>query len=420
MHKVVMAIVVTFVLCGAAFGQTTSFTSQGKLTDGGNPATSSGPVIKRAVDGKEFRQLIGLPDVNGGSQLGTDPSTINAQALAAIGAKPNQQRPTIKDILLSDQLPPNREIPRGRIDKPELGQQKVHPDRDNLLTVPHWSDTFTYHGLTYKYTMVGTDPNRGPVTTTVPTVLIPLRFVFENGLVVDASADSIDGQTSIQGIISSPIFQSHDFNVGGITVGNTQYGDAFQRANFWNLVSHGSHDYHVLLGQPTVMPAFEVHVPDDAVFFVIDPDSSDLVPIIDGGLLYQATVDAILRANISPQVLPIVVWGNVFGFGGVGGFHGAYQVPGGAQTFISTGYHTRVIIFTSNLGLTQPNPSQLTVQASGFDLPVENVGPFTSVSGFNGSYIVVRLPDGLPSGDLPLTVTLNGNTSNIAILGISP
>lgn len=341
LKKLLMLIVAVFGLCGTAFAQTTSFTYQGKLTDGGNPATSSGPVIKRAVDEKEFRKLIGLPDGIGGRKQGADPLTVNAQALSAIGAKP-KQRPTIKDILFSDQLPPNRETARGRIDKPERRvQQRVHPDRDNLLTVPHWSDTFAYHGLTYKYTMVGTDPNRGPVTTTVPTVLIPLRFVFENGLVVDASADSIDGQTSIQGIISSPIFQSHDFSVGGLAVGNTQYGDAFQRANFWNSVSRGSHDYHVLLGQPTVMPAFEVHVPDDSVFFVIDPDSGALVPLIDINLLYQATIDAIQQGKISAQVLPIVVWGNVFGFGGIGAFHGAYQVPGGAQTFISTGYHPR-------------------------------------------------------------------------------
>jgi hypothetical protein len=86
----------------------------------------------------------------------------------------------------------------------------------------------------------------------------------------------------------------------------------------------------------------------------------------------------------------------------------------------SADHHTRVIIFTSNLGLTQPNPAVLTVQASGFNLPVENVGPLMGVVGLNGSYVVVRLPDGLPSGDLSLTVTLNENMSNITIISISP
>src|SRR5215813_4408731 len=65
------------------------------------------------------------------------------------------------------------------------------------LTVPYLSDSFSYQGLTYKYSMVGTDPKRGSATTTIPTVIIPMRFVFENGFVSDAATDLIDGQTSI-------------------------------------------------------------------------------------------------------------------------------------------------------------------------------------------------------------------------------
>lgn len=85
----------------------------------------------------------------------------------------------------------------------------------------------------------------------------------------------------------------------------------------------------------------------------------------------------------------------------------------------SADQHTRVILFTSNLGLAQP--PFLTVQASGVPLTVENVGPISGVTGLSASYIVVRLPDGLPTNvDLSLTVTWNGATSNTALLGISP
>ena len=78
------------------------------------------------------------------------------------------------------------------------------------------------------------------------------------------------------------------------------------------------------------------------------------------------------------------------------------------------------MLFTSNLGLTQPDPSVLTVQASGFNLTVENVGALTGVNGLDVSYIIVRLPDGLPPGDLLLTVSLRSVMSNIAVLSISP
>jgi len=87
----------------------------------------------------------------------------------------------------------------------------------------------------------------------------------------------------------------------------------------------------------------------------------------------------------------------------------------------SSDQHTRVILFTSNLGLTVPDPAQLTVQAGGTLLTVENVGTLTGVSGLDASYIVVRLPTGLATGNLPLTVTLHGVASNNnPTLGITP
>lgn len=87
----------------------------------------------------------------------------------------------------------------------------------------------------------------------------------------------------------------------------------------------------------------------------------------------------------------------------------------------SADHRTRVVLFTSDLGLTQPDSSQLTVNAGGFSLPVESVGPVSGVTGMSASYIIVRLPDGLPAGNLPLTVTLRGLTSvNSPTLGIAP
>jgi hypothetical protein len=87
----------------------------------------------------------------------------------------------------------------------------------------------------------------------------------------------------------------------------------------------------------------------------------------------------------------------------------------------SSDRHTRVILFTSDLGLTQPDTSQLAVRAGGVALTIESVGPILGVPGMGASYIVVRLPDGLPTGDLPLTVTLRGSDSvNSPVLEILP
>src|SRR5208283_1712135 len=50
-------------------------------------------------------------------------------------------------------------------------------------------------------------------------------------------------------LVASPIFQSYSWTVGGTALGDTQYVDAFQRANWWTYVSTLSPDYHVMLGQ---------------------------------------------------------------------------------------------------------------------------------------------------------------------------
>jgi hypothetical protein len=92
----------------------------------------------------------------------------------------------------------------------------------------------------------------------------------------------------------------------------------------------------------------------------------------------------------------------------------------------SSDHYTRVILFTSPLGLTQPDASKLTVTAGGVagatPLTVEAVGTVTGVTGLSASYIVVKLSSNLPSGgDFPLTVTLFGvPSSNHPTLGISP
>jgi hypothetical protein len=85
--------------------------------------------------------------------------------------------------------------------------------------------------------------------------------------------------------------------------------------------------------------------------------------------------------------------------------------------------HTRIMFFTSTLGLTSPPIpalSILSVQINGIVLTVQHVGPITGVNGMTGSYIIIRLPDDLPSGNLSMTVTLRGKTSAPAILQIAP
>src|ERR1700682_773781 len=129
--------------------------------------------------------------------------------------------------------------------------------------VTRWNGSFTTAGTTYNFTMVGTNPALGSQTSIIPTIVIPLIFKFSDGSVLDPTLPACGATNSaVTSVLNSPIFQSSSFSPGGTFVGNTQYVDAFQRANFWTSVSDVSQNYHVLLqNPPQVNPAVTLTVP---------------------------------------------------------------------------------------------------------------------------------------------------------------
>jgi hypothetical protein len=136
--------------------------------------------------------------------------------------------------------------PAGAAVKPftTLGSAPNHSG----TTIPYFSSSFTYGGVTYPYQMVGTSPFTSGATTRIANEVVPLRFVFADGSVFDAG-------TIVRQAIRSPIWQRAQF-----LSGFTQYGDAIQRAEFWRRLHPG---YHVLLSQPTVMPTVTIDVPSN-------------------------------------------------------------------------------------------------------------------------------------------------------------
>ena len=105
------------------------------------------------------------------------------------------------------------------------------------------------------FNIVGTDPSLGANTTTVPTVIVPLKFIFPN-----PGNPTLDGTNVTAATLNSPMFLTADYTTGGTDLGVTQYGDAIQRGEFWNLPGF-SVNYHVLLGTPTVAPTVTITVP---------------------------------------------------------------------------------------------------------------------------------------------------------------
>jgi len=211
----------------------------------------------------------------------------------------------------------------------------------NAITIPHWGSSFTdpTNGKTYHYTMVGSDPTKGDVTTTVPTVIIPMDFNFE------ATGVSLNGSDKVQATMQSPVFQSADIGAAANasasappgppisapnrTVNepsdNTQLGDAIYRAQFGKTGS----GWHTMLGQPTVQPTATIDVPKNQGFTVVGSSSHATIGLMSYSWFSSKLQNLINTRHISPRVLPIFLVNNTFLYIGttdnccVLGYHGA-------------------------------------------------------------------------------------------------
>jgi Tol biopolymer transport system component len=156
--------------------------------------------------------------------------------------------------------------------------------------------------------------------------------------------------------------------------------------------------------------------PMSPALYLMDADGKNQTRVTAGS-------DGVWRRTVSPTPVIFTEEGttNVAAMNSVTFLRGPFRILD-VNNFSVDG-HTRIILFTTNLGVVSPpvpEASTLSVQANGVNLPVEKVAQMPGITGQFESYIVVRLPDGLPNGNLSLTVTLRGVTSAPAILPIVP
>ena len=155
--------------------------------------------------------------------------------------------------------------------------------------------------------------------------------------------------------------------------------------------------------------------PTSPALYVMNADGTNQTRVMSGS-------DGVWRTSpTAPVIYTEEGTGNAAALTAVSLLRGPFQMVDPYN--FSVDGRTRVTLFTSNLGLISPPVppvSTLSVQANGVNLPVENVGPILGAGVPSGSYIIVRLPDGLPKGNLSLTVTLRGMTSPSTILPIAP
>ncbi len=218
-----------------------------------------------------------------------------------------------------------------------------------------YTANYASFGRAYPFNIVGTDPALGAATTTIPTVIVPLKLIFPNSRV-------LDGTNQVASTQNSPLFLTADYTTGGTDVGVTQYGDAIQRAEFWNLPGFSQTGYHVLLSAPTIAPTVSITVPASGCTTSAQNPGGSCGNTYGSGFIgvvnsdfFDAQLNTLI-ASYTPNVLPIFLTDNAFeGSDGtvstccILGYHNSEAPPiATAHTWIYAAY-TRTGTFSGNV-----------------------------------------------------------------------
>ena len=175
--------------------------------------------------------------------------------------------------------------------------------------MPSWEGSFRVLGATFPFAMIGTDPTKGSATTRIPAVLVPLQMSFPDGTQLSASQTACgDTRSPLKRALASPLFNNFAYHVGATFVGNTQYIDAYQRANFWSDVSIKAPDYHVLMSV-AVAPVQAV-TPDVSALTVQGPCAP--IAAVDLNFFDAQIQNLIIKLQIPANILPVFLLYNTF------------------------------------------------------------------------------------------------------------
>jgi hypothetical protein len=138
-------------------------------------------------------------------------------------------------------------------------------------------------GLNHVGAMVGTNPFSGKETSRIPTIIVPMIItthtvatsfdpttgtlgtapgnVTQNSSAPDNNCLTAPNNVPSRLLSQSPIFQPTNFSFGGVSLGHTQYIDAFMRANFYGALGGDPDHYHVLFEPVRIANPVVIDVP---------------------------------------------------------------------------------------------------------------------------------------------------------------
>ncbi len=145
-------------------------------------------------------------------------------------------------------------------------------------SIPTFSGEFRVNGISptgtpqhkWFYTMAGAQPESGRTSSfDAPIVPVSLDLLDYDGSVrvVNGHTLHYSAQPFVNGVINSPIFQNTEYSSSDVL---TQFGDAIQRAEFYNVMQS---DWHTLL-RPSVKTGRTIAIPRGSYFFALKNDGT--------------------------------------------------------------------------------------------------------------------------------------------------
>jgi chitinase len=145
--------------------------------------------------------------------------------------------------------------------------------------------TFPYNTSHGRVTLPGRDPAQGG-TTTIATVLVPVRLVFDAGGTAGKPL-TLDSAGDVPRVLESPVFANAPFGAEG----TTQYADALLRA-----MTGTAADWHTLLGQPEVRPV-TVEIPPGYGYMLTSKRTGTQLGMVDAEYVQRAIFRQITRQD---------------------------------------------------------------------------------------------------------------------------
>ncbi len=188
-----------------------------------------------------------------------------------------------------------------------------------VMSVPFFSDAFTFEDKSFPFTMVGNAPKSGE-TAKVKTQVIAISMFFA-GYVDNAGAPIIlDVSSVVPQVVNSPNFRQASYRTGF-----TQFGDAVQRAEFFHNMNP---DWHTLLRPPEMLTPITMYVPRGSANLYRIPNGK-VFAVVDSEFFISQLNTIIQTENLDTSALSMVLTTNVL------------LAPGAKiQTCCVLGFHT--------------------------------------------------------------------------------